>query len=218
MLRFEPVAVPATTRMRAMARSSSPAPMRCAASSRTLQAAGLLKLPLFAVGEHTAAAARRAGFAKVIAANGDAAALRDLVLASVKAKAAEESQPRCFIWPAPIWRAISPANSASAALRVVTHTTYRMIPVSEPAARGLRRFRGQPDRGGAALFAAQRARVPGGGARRRRRNIGAGDPAMLHFRRGGLDRPRRRGHPGHWWRASPDENALFEALDRALRA
>ena len=35
----------------------------------------LLKLPLFAVGEHTAAAARRAGFANVISANGDAAAL-----------------------------------------------------------------------------------------------------------------------------------------------
>src|SRR5580698_11135853 len=32
----------------------------------------LLKLPLFAVGEHTAAAARRAGFTNVIPANGDA--------------------------------------------------------------------------------------------------------------------------------------------------
>ena len=29
---------------------------------------------------------------------------------------AEESRARCFIWPAPIWRAISPANSASAVL------------------------------------------------------------------------------------------------------
>src|SRR6266498_1534709 len=46
----------------------------------------LLKLPLFAVGEHTASAARDAGFAQVIAAKGDASALRDLLLASVKAK------------------------------------------------------------------------------------------------------------------------------------
>src|SRR5215472_11969636 len=44
---------------------------------------GLLKLPLLAVGETTAAAARKAGFAKVIAADGEAGALRDLVLASV---------------------------------------------------------------------------------------------------------------------------------------
>src|SRR3954470_4146345 len=46
----------------------------------------LLKLPLFAVGEHTASAARDAGFGEVLTAKGDAAALRDLVLASVKAK------------------------------------------------------------------------------------------------------------------------------------
>src|ERR1700733_15762101 len=41
----------------------------------------LLQLPLYAVGEHTAAAARRLGFSKVIPANGDATALRDLMLA-----------------------------------------------------------------------------------------------------------------------------------------
>src|SRR5882762_4439564 len=46
----------------------------------------LLKLPLFAVGGHTASAARHAGFGKVVPANGDATALRDLMLASVKAK------------------------------------------------------------------------------------------------------------------------------------
>src|ERR1700737_1816218 len=36
----------------------------------------LLKLPLFTVGEHTASAARNAGFSNVIPANGGAAALR----------------------------------------------------------------------------------------------------------------------------------------------
>src|ERR1700726_3634858 len=46
----------------------------------------LLELPLFAVGEQTAIAARRAGFTHVISANGDAAGLRDLVLAKVKVK------------------------------------------------------------------------------------------------------------------------------------
>src|SRR5262252_7353104 len=46
----------------------------------------LLKLPLFAVGEHSATAARRAGFAKVFSANSDAAALRELVVASIRAR------------------------------------------------------------------------------------------------------------------------------------
>src|SRR3979411_1330420 len=46
----------------------------------------LLELPLFTVGDHTASAARGAGFGQVIAAKGDAAALRDLVQAGVKSK------------------------------------------------------------------------------------------------------------------------------------
>src|SRR5467141_1864919 len=40
----------------------------------------LLKLPLFAVGAHTASAAYRVGFDSVNPANGDAASLRDSVL------------------------------------------------------------------------------------------------------------------------------------------
>src|SRR5271170_1897759 len=46
----------------------------------------LLELPLFAVGEHTGHAARQAGFGHVIAAQGGAGALREAVLAGVKAK------------------------------------------------------------------------------------------------------------------------------------
>src|SRR6202158_6241752 len=40
----------------------------------------LLELPLFAVGEHTAAAARHAGITHVIAANGEAAGFDDSVI------------------------------------------------------------------------------------------------------------------------------------------
>src|SRR5258708_17894805 len=46
----------------------------------------LLKLPLFAVGERTPSAAPDARFGEVNTAEGDAAALRDLVLAIVKSK------------------------------------------------------------------------------------------------------------------------------------
>ena len=66
--------------------SSSPAPTRCARSNLQLAGSTLLKLPLFAVGERTAAAARAAGFTDVVAGEGDAAALRDLVVENAKAK------------------------------------------------------------------------------------------------------------------------------------
>src|SRR6185437_1579661 len=53
----------------------------------------LLKLPLFAVGEHTAQAARATGFANVISANSDATGLRDCILGSVKAKTLKKTSP-----------------------------------------------------------------------------------------------------------------------------
>ena len=148
--------------------------------------------------------------------SGDAAGLRDLGAGQRQGQATEESQPA----------AVSGRRRSGARSGRRTRRTrfYRRHPHDlpdgpgvEPAARSLRRVRGQPDRGGAALFAAQRARIPGGGAGGRRRNLGAGDPAMLHFRR---PSPRLSATPGprrSWWRGSPDENALFEALDRALR-
>src|SRR4051794_28022511 len=51
----------------------------------------LLGLPLFAVGEHTASAARDAGFNKVIVAGGDAANLRIVVRDSVRDKALKKA-------------------------------------------------------------------------------------------------------------------------------
>ena len=57
----------------------------------------LLELPLFAVGEHTASAARGAGFTNVIPANGDAGELRDLVLASVKTKELKKASTLLYL-------------------------------------------------------------------------------------------------------------------------
>ena len=80
MLRFEPVPFQddADARYGAVIVTSANA-LRAIAPH--LAGSRLLKLPLFAVGENTAAAARDAGFGEVIAAKGDAGALRDLVLA-----------------------------------------------------------------------------------------------------------------------------------------
>src|ERR1700721_4452947 len=96
----------------------------------------LLKLPLFAVGEHTADAARRVGFDKVIAAHGDVAALREAVLAGVKEKQVKKAGTLLYLAGADLARDLA-SDLGDRGFTVVTHTTYRMLPVAElpPAAR-----------------------------------------------------------------------------------
>src|SRR4051812_26909997 len=57
----------------------------------------LFELPLFAVGENTAEAARSVGFTRVMSAGGDAAGLRDLVLAKVKAKQLQKAATLLYL-------------------------------------------------------------------------------------------------------------------------
>jgi uroporphyrinogen-III synthase len=89
----------------------------------------LLKLPLFAVGDHTAEAARAAGFEKVISAGGDAAGLRERILESVKAKALKKTSPLLYLAGADLARDL-PGELGERGLTVVTQTTYRMVPVT----------------------------------------------------------------------------------------
>src|SRR5260370_9263877 len=88
----------------------------------------LLELPLFAVGEQTAVAARRAGFTHVLSANGDAAGLRDLVLERVKAKQLKKGSTLLYLAGADLERDLA-GELGEHGLRVVTQTTYRMAPV-----------------------------------------------------------------------------------------
>jgi len=88
----------------------------------------LLRLPLFAVGAHTAAAAQSAGFANVIPASGDAAGLRDCVLAGVKAKELRKASTLLYLAGADLARDLA-GELGERGFTVVTHTTYRMIPV-----------------------------------------------------------------------------------------
>jgi uroporphyrinogen-III synthase len=90
----------------------------------------LLKLPLYAVGEQTASAARAAGFGEVTAAGGDGGALRDLVLASVKSKQLKKADPLLYLAGADLARDIA-GELGQNGLTVVTHTTYRMVPASD---------------------------------------------------------------------------------------
>jgi len=93
-----------------------------------LKASRLLKLPLFAVGEPTASAASAIGFRHVIVAKGDAASLRDLVVASVKAKALKKTRPLLYLAGADLARDLA-GELGERGFTVVTQTTYRMISI-----------------------------------------------------------------------------------------
>jgi uroporphyrinogen-III synthase len=176
----------------------------------------LLRLPLFAVGAHTAAAAQSAGFANVIPASGDAAGLRDCVLAGVKAKELKKASTLLYLAGADLARDLA-GELGERGFTVVTHTTYRMIPVPNLP------------REARDAFAASRIEVVLHYSRRSAR-------AFLEAARAGgveisaLAIPqccisgavalvvRDAGAAQVAVAASPDEIALFEALDRALRA
>jgi len=175
----------------------------------------LLELPLFAVGEHTAAAARQAGFTHVISANSDAAGLRDSVLARVKAREVRKASTLLYLAGADLARDLA-SELGEHGFRVVTQTTYKMSPVTSLP------------RGVCDAFAANRIEAVLHYSRRSAR-------AFLDAARAGgveisaLAIPqccisdavasvlRDAGATQVMVAASPDENALFMALDRALR-
>ena len=128
MLRFEPVAFhdDPDAHYGAVVVTSANA---LRAIEAKLEGSHLLKLPLFAVGEHTADAARTAGFAKVISAASDAAGLRERILASVKAKALKKTSPLLFLAGADLARDL-PGELGERGFTVVTQTTYRMVALS----------------------------------------------------------------------------------------
>jgi uroporphyrinogen-III synthase len=180
-----------------------------------LTASRLLKLPLFAVGEHTASAARRAGFGKVIVANGGAAGLRDCVLASVKAKTLKKAGILLYLAGADLARDLS-GELGERGFSVVTQTTYRMIPVSNLpretceafAANGVEAVLHYSRRSARAFLEAVRAAgveisalaIP---------QCCISDAVASILRDAGATQVMAA--------ATPDENALFATLDRALR-
>jgi uroporphyrinogen-III synthase len=126
MLRFEPVAFDdeAGADVGAVIVTSANA-LRAMTPEFALSVA---KRPLFAVGDHTAEAAREAGFDKVFSAKGDAVALRDLILARVKAKQLKKKSRLLYLAGAELSRDLA-GELATHGFDVVTRTAYRMAPL-----------------------------------------------------------------------------------------
>jgi len=219
MLRFEPVAFhdDGDSRYGAVIVTSANALRGIAPhlQDSRLQGSRLLKLPLFAVGEHTASAAHRAGFDNVIPANGDAASLRDSVLASVKAKELKKASPLLYLAGADLARDLA-GELDERGFTVVTRTTYRMIPVSSLpreaceafAASGIEAVLHYSRRSARAFLDAARA----GGV-----EISALAIPQCCISAAVASVVRDAGAAQVMAAASSDENALFEVLDRALR-
>jgi len=181
-----------------------------------LKASRLLKLPLFAVGEHTATAASHIGFKHVISAKGDAAGLRDLIVASVKAKALKKTSPLLYLAGADLARDLA-GELGERGFTVVTQTTYRMIPASNLPDQVFDAF--AANRIEAVLHYSRRSAraflesVRGAGV-----EISALSVPQCCISAGVASVLRDAGASQIMVAAAPDENAMFALLDRALRA
>ena len=181
-----------------------------------LAASRLRKLPLFAVGEHTAAAARAAGFENVTSANGEAGGLRDRVLASVKAKQLKKASTLLYLAGADLARDLA-GELGESGLSVVTQTTYRMIPVPSLPYEVCDAF--AANRVEAVLHYSRRsARAFLDAARAGGVEISALAIPQCCISAAVAAVVRDAGATQVLVAASPDENAIFEALDRALRS
>jgi uroporphyrinogen-III synthase len=175
----------------------------------------LLKLPLFAVGEHTASVARDAGFGQVIAAKGDAGALRDLVFESVKSKQLKKASPLLYLAGADLARDLA-GEFGEKGFTVVTHTTYRMIPASSLPREICDAF--MANQVEAVLHYSRRsARAFLEAARSGGVEISALALPQCCISTTVAAVLRDAGATQVTAAAQPDENALFEALSRALR-
>ena len=241
MLRYEPVALPdePTADYAAVIVTSANA---LRAVEPQLAEYGLLGLPLFAVGERTAAAARKAGFGSVISADGDGADLRDLVVAQAgkwakdkksdkkserqsktgkskdrksKAEKINDARPLLYLAGAELSRDLA-SELVEHGLDVVTRTTYRMV-----ASQGL------PREACDAIAANQVEAVLHYSARSAHAFLDAVRSAgveisALAVRQCCISATvaailREAGATQVTVASSPDENALLGMLDRALR-
>jgi uroporphyrinogen-III synthase len=175
----------------------------------------LQKLPLFAVGKHTASAAGEAGFARVISAEGDASALRDTIVAAAKAKEIKKTRPLLYLAGADLARNLAGELGAHG-FTVVTRTTYRMAAVTDLPRQACDAFAAN-DIEAVLHYSRRSARAFLEAAR-----AGGVEISALAVLQGCISDNvaavfREAGAPQVLTARSPDEIALLEALERALR-
>lgn len=171
----------------------------------------LFGLPAFAVGGHTADAAREAGFRDVASAQGNAQSLVDLVIKTLKPGAT-----LCYLAGADLAHDLA-ADLGGRGFTVVTHTTYRMIPVTGFAANVGDAFRA----GGidAVLHYSRRsARAYLDAARADGVEISALALPQCCISETVAGLLREAGAMQVAVARTPDENAIFDVLDRTLKA
>lgn len=185
---------------------------------RALDLAGhsLLSLPLYAVGEHTAEAARAAGFEKVLSGGGDAGNLRDLLRAHVKAKHLKKRARLLYLAGADLSRDLA-GELDTAGFDVTTRTTYRMVALSTLPRESLDAF--AANRIEAVLhYSARSARAFVEAVRGAGIEISALSVPQCCISASVAVIPREAGATRVQSAANPDENGLFDALERALRS
>jgi len=215
MLRFEPIAFeddPAAQYDAVIVTSSN----ALRAIAPQLQSTGLTGLPLFAVGDHTAATARELGFHKVISAEGDASALRERVIERARARDLPEDSRLLYLAGADVSRDLA-GELRDYGLDVATQTAYRMTALStlprevcEAFAAGkVQAVLHYSKRSAAAFLQAVRGEGIEISALAVPQCCISGNVAAVLHEAGALQVSAA---------ALPNENALFEALDRALRS
>lgn len=178
--------------------------------------APLLALPLFAVGERTAEAAHTIGFKNIIAADGDAAALRDLVIVRLRAKTLKKTTTLLYLAGADLARDLA-GELGQFGFNVVTQTTYRMTPIVNLPRDACDAF--AENRIEAVMHYSRRsARAFLNAARAGGVEISALAVPQCCLSEAVASIVRDNGATQVMVARTPDEKALFEALDRALRA
>ena len=174
-----------------------------------------LKLPLLAVGDRTAAAARRAGFSKIISAEGDSQDLRELILAKARGKKREFGRgPLLYLAGADLSRDLA-GELGEHGLTVVTRTTYRMVASSDLPPEALEAIAANQVQ--AVLhYSARSARVFVDAVRAAGVEISALAVPQCCISANVATVLREAGASRVALASSPDENSLFVAVDRAL--
>ncbi|MBW7965653.1 uroporphyrinogen-III synthase [Bradyrhizobium sp. BR 10261] len=176
---------------------------------------GLVELPLFAVGEHTASVAREFGFTNVIVAGGDAASLRDRVMRAVRDKRVGKKSTLLYLAGADLSRDLGGELGAEG-FSVITQTTYRMAPVKILPREVCKGFAAHGIE--AVLHYSRRsARAFLDAARDEGVEISALAVPQCCLSETVASVLRDAGASQVLVAATPDENALFDALERALR-